>query len=528
MYTPYDMNNMGTNITKNTNNIDNYIVSNDKTDINAYIAANRNNKLALYVEPTTDILRPRLKNNISRSTSSSSSTSHNVVGEGSYGCVHKPSLPCKNRKLNYKNKISKIMRSQDAIDELQDTKLISKIDTKNKYYIGDTVRCKPLLNKRTIHAIKKCKHSKKLLRDTNNISLLVRDDGGDDLEKFADYIHNRQVTPENINMVRTFWKEMYRFVHGFLLMAKNGVLHHDMKPQNILYNMDTNRLNMIDFGFNTTRKAVIRKSQKSLNQFAVVHWSFPMECAFYNKNVFMAFASKSEIDKEAYLLKIIENIKNKSNDNVTSAIKTFLSFVTDKNINNTINENVTYSFLNDLTATLSTIKPSNYAKFIRNSVATIDIYGLGISLLYILFNTKPFLSADLYNELSTLFYDMVSFDVTRRIHTQQFINEFGNTLARHNIIKKRITNVSKYISPPSKHRPSETIHKSISSINRKDIVLTRQEREQNVINLKPFSCTNSNNPKYCNTTQNARQRVNLRKTKRKPPIHKNSALTNYN
>jgi hypothetical protein len=30
-----------------------------------------------------------------------------VIGEGSYGCVMKPSLPCKNKTISYKNKISK-------------------------------------------------------------------------------------------------------------------------------------------------------------------------------------------------------------------------------------------------------------------------------------------------------------------------------------------------------------------------------------------------------------------------------------
>ena len=32
----------------------------------------------------------------------------NVIGEGTYGCVHKPSLKCKNKPgLDYKNKVSK-------------------------------------------------------------------------------------------------------------------------------------------------------------------------------------------------------------------------------------------------------------------------------------------------------------------------------------------------------------------------------------------------------------------------------------
>ena len=30
----------------------------------------------------------------------------NVIGEGAFGCVHKPSLTCSNKRISYKNKIS--------------------------------------------------------------------------------------------------------------------------------------------------------------------------------------------------------------------------------------------------------------------------------------------------------------------------------------------------------------------------------------------------------------------------------------
>ena len=33
----------------------------------------------------------------------------NVVGEGTYGCVHKPSLRCDKLNVDYKEKVSKLM-----------------------------------------------------------------------------------------------------------------------------------------------------------------------------------------------------------------------------------------------------------------------------------------------------------------------------------------------------------------------------------------------------------------------------------
>ena len=51
-----------------------------------------------------------------------------VIGEGTYGCVTKPSLVCKGSKRNYSHKVSKIMIKKYAKKEHNDMKQITKID----------------------------------------------------------------------------------------------------------------------------------------------------------------------------------------------------------------------------------------------------------------------------------------------------------------------------------------------------------------------------------------------------------------
>ena len=47
-----------------------------------------------------------------------------VVGEGTFGCVHSPSLKCKTKKnRNYDNKVSKLLTAEDARDELKELSL---------------------------------------------------------------------------------------------------------------------------------------------------------------------------------------------------------------------------------------------------------------------------------------------------------------------------------------------------------------------------------------------------------------------
>lgn len=54
-----------------------------------------------------------------------------VLGEGTYGCVHYPSLRCKLKKnIDYNNKVSKLTLNNEAKIELKEYNLISKIDKK--------------------------------------------------------------------------------------------------------------------------------------------------------------------------------------------------------------------------------------------------------------------------------------------------------------------------------------------------------------------------------------------------------------
>src|SRR6056300_520771 len=133
-----------------------------------------------------------------------------VIGEGSYGCVHNPSLLCENAPQNtsgYNNKISKILAKKDADDELKEFKNISKIDEKEEFHSGVPVCCKPKDDKKQRSYIRKCSNPRynNALRVTkgvttplsNNLRLLVMKDGGMDLRQFVNSYSIRAVNYEN-------------------------------------------------------------------------------------------------------------------------------------------------------------------------------------------------------------------------------------------------------------------------------------------------------------------------------------------
>jgi len=180
-----------------------------------------------------------------------------VIGEGNFGCIHKPSLKCNESDVNYNNKISKILTSIDANVEVRKFKKIAKIDKNKDFYLGEPHRCYPAETEENIKSIEKCKNGKKLVETLKLYSLLIMEDGGLDLEKYGKVLKKREPNKENREKMELFWIEAHRILLGIREFLNHGLVHRDVKPQNIVYNEESNRLNFIDFGIMDTKNNIM-------------------------------------------------------------------------------------------------------------------------------------------------------------------------------------------------------------------------------------------------------------------------------
>ncbi len=412
----------------------------------------------------------------------------NVIGQGSYGCIHKPSLHC-TRKTDYSNKVSKILKGVDAAKEMKEYNLISKIDKNADYHLGKPVKCKIKKSDYNKKSIEKCKNSQDFFKVLDELSLIVMNDGGYHLEDFAKEIIRWDKTKENIEKIELFWLECHRILYGLKILLDNKLVHHDLKPQNIVYNIKENRLNFIDFGFMTTTTAIKTKSKNSTNNLATYHWSFPYELVFLNKKTFINFCEKKDNERKEFYNNILNSLKQKEPTNISRALKTFFSFIVKPGLTGKDFNSFVMVFLQDYYTMLKNDfqNINQYNDFLNKSVETIDIFGTGIAFFHILSNSIHLTNNYLIDELTDLFYHMIHFNVFRRYDIDVIINKYEAIMENSGILKKYNKHFENHMLKDGPVIP-QAIETQIKSITKENVSISEEEK-QLVITTNAIECS---------------------------------------
>jgi serine/threonine protein kinase len=332
-----------------------------------------------------------------------------VIGEGTYGCVHKPSLKCVENGMDYDNKISKLIHSRDAIKELKEYLVIQDADPSEEFFLGIPNRCNPAQLKRNIDAAKKCRIANNAIDKTNNkikddYNLLIMNDGGLNLYDFAIKMSNAPATEKNKNIMEDFWIECHRLFRGLNAFISHDIIHNDLKGQNIVYNMNTNRVAFIDFGL---MKPLSKKSHNIsvLKRDIIIHWSYPVETLLYNENNYYSKSYRKQwldglrkygikhIYDEAFLTSILPSSKmapHVKKDDIARMLYSTIEFTL---------QDDTYP----------------YNLFLKHSLETFDLYGTCMGLLFVLNRTFHLLkdSAIDFEKLYELLFNCVRPDIFR-------------------------------------------------------------------------------------------------------------------
>jgi len=187
-----------------------------------------------------------------------------VIGSGTYGCIFKPSLPCKGSQTRVPDTVSKLMKITDADDEMKEiNNVLQRIknipDNKLFYIISGVKKCslgkiEPSdledFNKKC-YAMERQKINEEQMKNPNiidKLSLLQLPDGGKDI---THYFGSRikSFKPSLFVNVNNALVKLLEF--GIAPLKDVGVLHQDIKGNNIVYSEEKDLARLIDWGLAT-------------------------------------------------------------------------------------------------------------------------------------------------------------------------------------------------------------------------------------------------------------------------------------
>ncbi len=211
-----------------------------------------------------------------------------ILGQGSYGCVIKPSLKCdsKDKSIFYDNKVSKIMMRREAEKEQSEMEAFKNLKEMHKYTVGYPELCKPKKNPQFRKLAKQCyaEGVRENIRFNKgeNIYMLLLDDAGVDYKNVRNKLFNTLTLEDK----KIFFCSILNLIEGLNYFKENGLIHHDIKLDNLVYNVKTGESKYIDFGLVQRKKDFIKQANVSKNDMAMSWFNYPPESSCVNKKEF--------------------------------------------------------------------------------------------------------------------------------------------------------------------------------------------------------------------------------------------------
>jgi serine/threonine protein kinase len=376
-----------------------------------------------------------------------------VIGQGTYGCVLKPSLKCKDETgITYDNKVSKFLKVSDAKKEIAEYGKVSRADKKNQFYLGKPDSCDiDNLKATNLMAIQKCKGGSEAIYQLDKYKLILMEDGGENLETYTNKIRLWSRSEMSTELCEKFLLESLRLFAGLKVYNDKGLIHYDLKPQNIVYNEKTNRMNFIDFGLMKSKKTIKSQAQKSACPWVFFHWSYPWELELINRHIFN-YVSNSPSIQDKYLSNITDKNSSKANH-----INNFFYYGIDRHAPEPEYQSTCNDFFSGYDLTLKTdMHEMGYDAFLDKSLSTIDIYGVGLAMNYWLYSARRHIEPALVYNLANIFRFMICPHLKYRFSVNEALDDMESVIRKSGLLEKYDKEIVDHIvvnsSSAHKHR----------------------------------------------------------------------------
>lgn len=342
-----------------------------------------------------------------------------ILASGAYGCVINDAFRCKGDKTVAKGLVSKLMEPEDAEVEYQNALVMSKIDKNQKYTLPLPQKCKidttDITNEER-KRLEKCSFgspvSDKIL---DSIEMLNMKNGGNSLSDIADKVRNGKI--KWLDCILAF----ENLFEGVVEFFNNRYIHNDIKPGNIVGETVNGKLTLkfIDLGLS------ISDYTKNINSMGLFHFNYPFERGFIKPENFGKFKRiLNQVKPPTFtaLLNEFDTTRDENREIVKKhTLETFSNYIF-------VDEQDRLKFQQKLNNFYEIKFPdysnqiNSYEELVQSYYSTVDVYGLGYSLMFFLLNSISISIFNVFIESNSSKYDPQLSDTLFNFCYEQLIN----------------------------------------------------------------------------------------------------------
>jgi len=174
-----------------------------------------------------------------------------IIGEGGFGCIIKPSFTCKGKEMKTDKFVTKIqVKNSTAERELNIGKIVKQIPSYEQRFAPIISSCK--YNSKIVKMVSRREECNIVSRKPNKKFILSKLQliKGEELKKYL--LHN-----VNNDMIYTLIHSYISLLYSIFLLNKQGVIHYDIKGENVMYNTEKKVPIIIDFGLSLNKKHIM-------------------------------------------------------------------------------------------------------------------------------------------------------------------------------------------------------------------------------------------------------------------------------
>lgn len=189
-----------------------------------------------------------------------------LIGQGTYGCAYRPSIRCKDQKVGSAHYLSKVqVKDKSSEIELLAGTIIKTIPNHDQYFAPILDQCPIDISKIENSELKNCDVIKEGFRRKSAphyISSKIRYVGKETLDDYYQHLLKCSKTP--LLTLENYWKILGNshvyLLNSITILNKAGLLHLDIKENNIMRDELNKTFVIIDFGLSYEIKDLNREN----------------------------------------------------------------------------------------------------------------------------------------------------------------------------------------------------------------------------------------------------------------------------